>query len=316
MVRSIQTVMAVAILVSPSVVSAWNIPTHMVSAAIAYHTLQRESPTTIEKVSALLEKHPWYANRWRNDLDRMSVSQRGEMLFMLAARWADDIRNRDQSQHRAKWHYINWPFKPASEPVSVQTHPPQPVNILSAFAENERLVRSGAEPEKRAIAIAWLFHLVGDVHQPLHAVQLFTREYPQGDRGGNEICVRVAQDRAPLDLHRLWDGLITSSNNVNRLWRIATNLQGKFTKAALPELASADIESWATESYSAAVEVAYQNGVVRGTPRRQARDCREVPDAAVLPNGYAPNAGRVADRRIVLAGYRLSEFAKQLGTRK
>jgi hypothetical protein len=42
---------------------------------------------------------------------------------------------------------------------------------------------------------AWLFHLVGDIHQPLHTVQLFTREYPNGDRGGNEICVRVTPDR-------------------------------------------------------------------------------------------------------------------------
>ena len=59
------------------------------------------------------------------------------------------------------------------------------------------------EPEKRAIALTWLFHLVDDYHQPLHAVQLFTREYSNGDRGGNELCVRVAGDRAPIDLHRL-----------------------------------------------------------------------------------------------------------------
>jgi S1/P1 Nuclease len=47
--------------------------------------------------------------------------------------------------------------------------------------------------ERKAIALAWLFHLVGDIHQPLHTAQLFTTEYPQGDRGGNEICVRVTQ---------------------------------------------------------------------------------------------------------------------------
>jgi len=33
--------------------------------------------------------------------------------------------------------------------------------------------------QPRAIALAWLFHLVGDVHQPLHTVQLFSREYPR-----------------------------------------------------------------------------------------------------------------------------------------
>jgi hypothetical protein len=34
---------------------------------------------------------------------------------------------------------------------------------------------------------------VGDIHQPLHPAQLFTVEYPKGDRGGNEICVRMTQ---------------------------------------------------------------------------------------------------------------------------
>jgi hypothetical protein len=57
------------------------------------------------------------------------------------------------------------------------------------------------------------FDDVDDVHQPLHAAQHFSREYPNGILGGNEICVRVAPDRAPLDLHRLWDGLLTSSKN-------------------------------------------------------------------------------------------------------
>jgi hypothetical protein len=36
----------------------------MLSAAIAYQILQ-ENPPTIEKVKAVLEKHPWYANQWQ-----------------------------------------------------------------------------------------------------------------------------------------------------------------------------------------------------------------------------------------------------------
>jgi hypothetical protein len=56
-----------------------------------------------------------------------------------------------------------------------------------------------------AIALAWLFHLVGDIHQSLHTAQLFTAEYPRGDRGGNEICVRVTQAGQPMDLHKFWD---------------------------------------------------------------------------------------------------------------
>jgi len=35
--------------------------------------------------------------------------------------------------------------------------------------------------------------------------------------------------------------------------------------------------------------------------------CREVLDTAVLPNGYTTTAGQIADRRMTLAGYRLSD---------
>ena len=114
--------------------------------------------------------------------------------------------------------------------------PHDPDNILSALAENQRRVKSQVSADQRAIALAWLLHLVGDVHQPLHTVQLFTREYPHGDRGGNEVCVRLAPGRAPLDLHRLWDGLITSTNNVGRLRNIATELLSKFSRVGLREL--------------------------------------------------------------------------------
>jgi S1/P1 Nuclease len=92
--------------------SAWNIPGHMLSGIIAYQVLQQESPGTIEKVKAALEKHPWYANQWQARLQDVPADERGIVLFMQAARWADDIRMNDKQHHRASWHYINWPFKP------------------------------------------------------------------------------------------------------------------------------------------------------------------------------------------------------------
>ena len=83
---------------------AWNIPGHMITGAMAYRILQQENPSAAAAVQGMLEKHPWYADRWRPDLEALPESQRTEMLFMLAARWADDIRTRDKAQHRAQWH--------------------------------------------------------------------------------------------------------------------------------------------------------------------------------------------------------------------
>jgi len=259
-----------AVAAVPLQVAAWNAPTHMVTGSIAYRILENESPRTVSVIKTLLEKHSWYADRWRDEIEKLPESQRGEMLFMLAARWADDIRMQAKLQRETKWHYINFSFKPAGEPEDIKPLPPDPDNILSALAENRRVVKSQVSENQRSIALAWLFHLVGDVHQPLHTVRLFSREYPYGDRGGNEVCIRLASGRAPLDLHRLWDGLITSTNNVGRLRNIATELLSKFPRVGLRELDQRLAEAWAKESYEIAVKIAYENGNLRGTPKGQA----------------------------------------------
>src|SRR5262245_61753635 len=160
--------------VSPLPASAWNIPGHMLSGISAYQVLQQENPATIDKVKAVLKKHPWYANQWQARLQDVPVADHGMVLFMQAARWADDVRMTNKEYHRALWHYINWPFKPEGQPASVETKDSEPVNILTAMVENQRIVANENDAERKAIALASIFHLVGDIHQPLHTAQLFT----------------------------------------------------------------------------------------------------------------------------------------------
>lgn len=307
-------VVLTAVMALPNTAIAWNIPGHMLSGAIAYQILRRESAVTIDTIKSILEKHPWHANQWRAQLEKLPSIDRDETLFMLAPRWADDIRTRDKAQHRGPWHYTDFPFKPNGQPASVITKPPAVVNILTAFAENERIAKNESNAETRAIAVTWLFHLVGDIHQPLHATQLFTTDYPNGDRGGNLICVRPSERRKPMDLHRFWDGVITSSSSTTRLINEATALRNRpeFAKLQLTELSSKGFESWAKEGFEIAVKIAYQNGALRGTPKGGRRDCSEVADAAILPTGYARIAGQIADRRIMLAGYRLADLLKRV----
>jgi hypothetical protein len=69
----------------------------MLSGIIAYQVLQQENPATIEKVKAALAKHSWYANQWQARLQDVPVADHGLVLFMQAARWADDISYRGQS---------------------------------------------------------------------------------------------------------------------------------------------------------------------------------------------------------------------------
>jgi S1/P1 Nuclease len=304
--------LAVAVLPRPS--SAWNIPGHMLSGAIAYQILQQENPATIEKVKAVLEKHPWYANQWQARLQDVPVGDRSLVLFIQAARWPDELRITDRQYHRGPWHYINRPVKPEGQPASVQPREPESVNILTALAENESVVKNESDPQRKAVALAWLFHLVGDIHQPLHTAQLFTVDYPQGDRGGNEICARVTQAGQPMDLHRFWDGVITSSQNLTRLRNQATALRNRqaFQRGQLAELASTGFESWAKESFEIATKIAYRNDGRIGIPKGGNRDCTMLTAAPVLPVGYVVSASRIADQRMILGGYRLADLLERL----
>ena len=51
-------------------------------------------------------------------------------------------------------------------------------------------VRSGTDEEK-AIYLTWLMHLVGDIHQPLHCAAVFSEQFPNGDKGGNDAFIRI-----------------------------------------------------------------------------------------------------------------------------
>jgi hypothetical protein len=222
--------------VLPLSASAWNIPGHMLSGAIAYQVPQQESPQSIDKVRAMLEKHPWYGNQWRARLQDVPVADHGLVLFMQATRWADDIRTRDKAQNRPPWHYVNLAFKPDGQRATVQVREPEPVNILTAMAESESVVKTENDAAKKAIARAWLFHLVGDIHQPLDTAQLFTADYANGDRGGNEICLRVTQAGQPMDLHRFWDGVINSSQNLTRRINSSAGFHRTLRAFCLPPL--------------------------------------------------------------------------------
>ena len=167
-----------------------------------------------------------------------------------------------------------------------------------AFAWFAAGTKNEPDPVRRAIALTWLFHLVGDIHQSLHTAQVFTADYPNSDRGGNEICVRVTQARQPMDLHRFWDG-VTSSSNVTRLRNEATALRNRqeFQRSQLDEFVNTDFESWAKESYKIAMKFAYQNGGRIGIPRSGNLDCTIERPASQVANPRGPGSRSALSRR-------------------
>jgi len=86
----------------------------------------------------------------------------------------------------------------------------------------------------------------------------------------------------------------------------------EFQRDQLTELGNTDFESWAKESLEIASKIAYRNGGRIGIPKGGNLDCTTVAAAPVLPVGYVVSASRIADRRIVLAAYRLVDLMKAL----
>ena len=129
--------------------------------------------------------------------------------------------------------------------------------------------------------------------------------------------MQVTQAGQPMDLHRFWDGVITSSSNLTRLRNEAPALRNRqeFQRSQLTELGSTDFESWAKESFEIATKIAYRNGGRIGSPKGGNNQCTTVAVTPVLPVGYVVSARRIADRRMILAGYRLADLLTRVMVR-
>lgn len=295
----------VALLLLPAPALAWSKPGHMVTGALAYQILSASDPAAAAKAVELLKQTPQYAKDWQPTHDKLPEAERGEYLFMMAARWADDIRG-DARFDRPTWHYLGLAFKPPGQPDWLTEPLPAPVNAVTAFEQNRQRVRTAPDADERAVALCWLFHLTGDIHQPLHAGGLVTRDWPVGDRGGNSAKVRAEAGGQPFNLHYYWDGLITNTDDVRQCRNLATalRLRPELARDKLPELATTSFDDWArNESWPLAKAEVYRGGALPvGTSDAT---------APVLPGDYAGRAKAVAERRAVVAGYRLAEVVRE-----
>lgn len=155
-----------------------------------------------------------------------------------------------------------------------------------------------AQPEYRAVMLSYLIHLVADVHQPLHCESWFNASYPNGDRGGNDFYVKP--ENTGVGLHGIWDGLIGSTLNPRLQWNTAIEIQSKFLRTALTELAAHTTpKAWSLESRQLAIDQGYLRGNLNGGKTRET--------AHYLPADYLKNAKAVAEKQVALAGYRLAD---------
>ena len=98
------------------------------------------------------------------------------------------------------------------------------------------------------LALKFLIHLVGDVHQPLHCVD-------HEDRGRNELHVRYGG--RPTNLHRVWDTELVIAAGGSNGAALAAQLDRTISAQQAERLARGGPVEWANEAHAAAISIAY-----------------------------------------------------------
>ena len=215
----------------------------------------------------------------RAEVERLLAGEADPTLPGVAT-WADELRESDPDglgKRSAKWHYINFDGRCGFEP------PRDCKGDNCIVTQTNRLYRiladAARDPAERTMALKFLVHFVGDLHQPMHAS-------PRDDKGGNDYQVSLRGDGS--NLHRIWDGTI-----IERRQLPAAEFADALLEAPPPDdpTLSSDrpVLAWALES------------------------CQLVEDGKVYPaDGVHAIDGAFLDERLPLAEERLRDAGLRL----
>jgi hypothetical protein len=281
--------------------SAWNLRGHMEVAAIAWDQL---TPRTKARVSQLLRLNPDQPD-W---IDGFPSKQKSKAAFTRASGWADDIKRRsdyaddgetpsgldssrnigyaDKLMHRY-WHYKDIPFSPDNTPTHDVPNPNAETQIITF---RDTLASQAASDDLKSYDLVWILHLVGDVHQPLHATSRFTHDLPDGDRGGNSV--KLCESPCRNELHAFWDNLLGTGTST----RAAINAARNVDDAPAGSASNQDVHAWLVESSEIAKASAYKSPI--------------GPSAGpfTLTDAYKRQAKKIANERVAIAGARLAKL--------
>jgi hypothetical protein len=221
-----------AVLAAAGPAVAWGDLGHKVTALIAYRHL---TPTARAKLDALLA----------SDTDTLTAPD-----FASRATWADKYRN--SHRETAEWHFVDleidhpdlagacsgFPKLAAGQSASAG---PAADCVVDKIEEFEAELRSPATPAaERLLALKFLIHFVGDLHQPLHASD-------HDDHGGNCIGLSPELD-GKTNLHAYWDTGVVGALGGSAA-DIAAQLNSKITPTDITTWGRGGARAWAMESF-------------------------------------------------------------------
>ena len=205
----------------PPAARGWGCKGHQAVAWIAENHLSAEARQMAEKILAENPIDPQLRHFCGNTTADPLVD---------AATWADDVRN---ERHSGPWHYIDIPR--GKHQGSLEEYCGSEGCVARAIEEQRAILKDrSADPRKRAEALRYLVHFVGDLHQPLHTIN-------NGDNGGNCAAVKYLHHE-PLEnrqhpereeyspnLHQIWDTEIVERDmEISNPRRYANELDEKF----------------------------------------------------------------------------------------
>ncbi|KTC96567.1 S1/P1 nuclease [Legionella erythra] len=273
MKKGIVGVMTMAALAAAGTAYSWNATGHRLVAQIAYHHLNKEARSQYV--------------RYNHGLDSVFKSQ----SLVNAAPWMDGLRYMNDLWLQPM-HYIDIPYSVDGTEL-IQ---PDEVNAVYAIEKAKKVLKDPkASLFNKGFSLRILLHVVGDIHQPLHAISQFSVQHPKGDMGGN--LVMLGDNPVGPNLHSYWDNgggfLKTARLNTKQLnakaWKIEQRWPCHVNNMTL------DAKAWSQESYQLAIAKAYQ-----------------IKNGEKPSNEYQDMVKVTAEQRIALAGCRLAALLNDL----
>ncbi|GAA0856424.1 S1/P1 nuclease [Aliiglaciecola litoralis] len=205
---------AAALLVtSSSQALAWGQIGHRVTGEIAELYLDAD---TREKIAAL------FPNQSLAELSTQADSELSNPSEFWQQTWT--------------WHFVT---VPEGNEYSLDKHAPKEGDAYTALTSStETLKDPKATVEEKRIALLFIVHLIGDLHQPLHSGN-------GTDRGGNDVKVEFFWQ--PSNLHRVWDSGIIDNQNLSYT-ELTKWLSQKITPQMASEWRTTDPKTWIKES--------------------------------------------------------------------